>query len=362
MQVCTVAVDFNRDKSPDTARPEPATAVEQAGKPSLACSAAHFGRGILMGGADIIPGVSGGTVALILGIYERLVRAVSRVDGGLIRSALRFDWGAVARQLDFALLVPLMAGILTGVLTLSGVITFLLNNHLSPTFGAFFGLILGSTVLVARMVTRWTPGRIAAAVVGAGLAFWIVGLGFLQQPPGGPLYLFVCGAIGITAMILPGISGSYLLLVLGAYDDVLGLVNGFKASVKAFLQGPLDWIRTVSSGLQSGALVLGPVFEAAGFGLGLVIGILSFSKLLRYLLQHHRDLTLAVLTGLMLGSLRRLWPFQIDLSPEVEKFGHKQFQSIVPDLQTGETWLALACLLAGVVAVLLLDRLAGQRR
>ncbi|WP_310821080.1 DUF368 domain-containing protein [Stratiformator vulcanicus] len=302
-------------------------------------SAAHFGRGILMGGADIIPGVSGGTVALIVGIYDRLVRAVSRVDGTLIRMILRLDVVGAAKYLDLMLLIPLVLGIGVGILSLSGVIEYLLTDQREPTFATFFGLIVGSAVLVGRMVTAWTWSRAGIAAAAAVTAFVLVGLPFLSDPPSHPAYLFVCGAIAITAMILPGISGSYLLLVLGAYGTVLEMLNGIRA----------------------GDVTGSAIASLAAFGAGIVVGILSFSKLLRWLLEHYYAVTMAALTGLMIGSLRRLWPFQVDLTPDIEKLGHKRYELVMPEFGDATTWIALGGAIAGFAVILLLDRFANRQ-
>ncbi|MEM7810977.1 MAG: DUF368 domain-containing protein [Planctomycetota bacterium] len=304
----------------------------------------HVFRGFLMGGADVIPGVSGGTVALILGIYKRLVKAVSSVDAKLFKRALQLNWRAVVFQLDLTLVVPLAVGIVVGAFALAGVIEWLLTEKRQDTFAAFFGLIAGSTILVGRMVPKWDGVRIAAAAVAAVAAFVLVGLDTLQNPPGGPLYLFVCGAIAITAMILPGISGSYMLLVLGAYDRILEMVHVVKDALKSVSLPPTAML-----------------VELAAFAGGLVIGILSFSKLLKWLLEKKTATTLAVLTGLMVGSLRRLWPFQTDLTPEIEKLSFKRYAFELPDFAAGTTWMTLGWAVAGFVFVLALERLAGGR-
>ncbi|QDT64290.1 hypothetical protein V22_15220 [Calycomorphotria hydatis] len=292
-----------------------------------------------MGGADIIPGVSGGTVALILGIYERLVTAVSRVDRHLLQLVMQGRILEIVRYLDLALLVPLLIGIGVGGLSLAGVMEYLLHHQLQLTFATFFGLILGSTILVARMIPKWTGGFVGIMAGFAIIAFVVVGLPVLHHPPENAAYLFLCGAIAITAMILPGISGSYLLLVLGAYERILGLING----------------------LKRGEFGIEALTALGAFGAGVVIGILAFSKVLKWLLAHYRDWTLAALTGLMIGSLRRLWPFQTDLTPEVEKFGHKQFEAHLPDFAAMETWLAIGCGLIGLGAILLLDWVVSRK-
>ncbi len=185
----------------------------------------HVGEGFLMGGADIIPGVSGGTVALILGIYERLVGAISHVDLTFLGHLRRREWLAAARHIDLLFLVLLGSGIASGIVLLASLMHWLLENELQHTFAAFFGMILASSYIVFRMIDLrgvriWRIWR--AAIVGTMGAYWLVGLPFLENPPISPFYIFACGTIAICAMILPGISGSFILLLLGAIPSSPG--------------------------------------------------------------------------------------------------------------------------------------------
>ncbi|MBW3543184.1 MAG: DUF368 domain-containing protein, partial [Planctomycetes bacterium] len=170
-----------------------------------------IGHGFLMGAADIIPGVSGGTVALILGIYERLVTAVSRFNLTFFGHLRRREWLAAAAHVDAGFLGALLIGIGTGIVCLASLMHWLLENQRQHTFAVFFGLILASSWIVARMIGRWSALRavlLAAAVVAAWL---FVGMEFLQSPPEGLWYIFVCGTLAICAMILPGVSGAFLM-------------------------------------------------------------------------------------------------------------------------------------------------------
>ena len=302
--------------------------------------AAQFARGFLMGAADVIPGISGGTVALVLGIYARLVGAISRFDLAALKEVRHRRFAAAATRVDLRFLLALGAGIACAILALSSVIKHLLTQHREPTYAVFFGLILGSSLLVARLVPRWSLLRIAAAVAGAVAAFVFVGMRQLQNPPDmHPVYLFFCGFVAICAMVLPGVSGSFLLLILGAYTQVLDLLHRLKGF--AFSTNDLVCLAT--------------------FLCGIALGLLSFSKLLRWLLGRYEAMTLAVLTGLMLGSLRRLWPFQTDTTPGVEKFDRKIFEAVWPDVTTPAVWGTLLLIVVACVFVIALDRLALRR-
>ncbi len=298
----------------------------------------NAGRGFLMGGADIIPGVSGGTVALILGIYERLVTAISRVDLALLGLLRRGEWSAAAGHVDLRFLITLFVGVGCGIGGLASLMHWLLEHHLGFTFAAFFGLILASSLLVARMVGRWAFGTLAAAVCGAGFAFWLVGVDALQTPPEGLGYVLLCGMIAICAMILPGISGAFILLIMGMYADITGILRGL-------LHGD----------------VTGHAIATVGtFIAGATVGLIAFSKLLRWLLAHHHGLTLALLAGFMLGSLRKIWPFKLDLTPAETQFKFKLFENTWPDWSVSATWIAILLTAAAGGAVILLDRISGS--
>ncbi|MCH7989828.1 MAG: DUF368 domain-containing protein [Planctomycetes bacterium] len=296
----------------------------------------HLAQGFLMGGADIIPGVSGGTVALILRIYERLVSAISRFNLTLVTHLRHGNWSAAAAHVDFRFLISLGCGIAVGVGGLASVMHYLLEHQRQPTYAAFFGLILASIVLVARMIRRWDVLSVGGLLLGAGFAYWLVGQ-LPGKPPEGNAYLFMCGMIAICAMILPGISGAFILVILGKYHDMTGLLKGF-------LHGNITLETTTT-------LIV--------FLTGCVVGLLSFSKLLNWMLDRHKSLTMAVLCGFMIGSLRKIWPFKHDLTPEITEIKRKLFENVLPDSFNGDVWLALGLAVAAIAFVFALDWLTS---
>ncbi|WP_425394967.1 DUF368 domain-containing protein [Aeoliella sp.] len=265
----------------------------------LAVDLLNAARGLLMGAADIIPGVSGGTVALLLGIYPRLLTAISHVDGELLRLIGRGGWREAAKHIDLRFLVALGVGILTGVVTLAGLLHFLLHDYREQTLAAFFGLILASSVIVVRMIKPTSPQQSTTCwilgLAAAGLAAWLV-LSTLLEPREGLLYVFICGAVAICAMILPGVSGAYILVLLGKYEDITGIIHRLK-----------------SADVTGSDLLTLVVFAS-----GCVVGLLMFSKVLKTLLVRQYNPTMAVLGGFMLGSLVKVWPFQVAASGEAE--------------------------------------------
>ena len=295
--------------------------------------------GLMMGAADIVPGVSGGTVALVLGIYNRLVSAISHFDQQALGMLAAKRWTAAAEYVDLRFILALGCGIATGIGSLSFLMKKLLDDHLQPTYAVFFGLILGSGVLVARGVARWNPASIAALVSGVSVAWLVVSLDALQTPPDTLWYLFFCGTIGICAMILPGLSGAFILLILGRYSHVTGLI-------RSILKG--DW--SVQAFL-----------EVSVFCCGCLFGLLAFSRVLRWLLAHHATVTMATLCGLMLGSLRKLWPFKNELTPPGTEFKLKQFENIAPDFSCSSTITSIGLTVIAMVAVLSLEAISRKR-
>lgn len=240
-----------------------------------------FFRGMAMGAADLVPGVSGGTVALITGIYDRLLSSIASVDVGLIRCWKEGGIGAVWVRINGAFLLALLCGIGTSVVGLSGVLHHLLEHERMSLYSFFFGLVGASIPLITSEIERWNWKGILGFCFGAALAFSIGSLPPLTVTPSFA-YLFACGALAACAMILPGISGSFILLLLGVYSSVIGALKSFDLAIVA----------TVAAGAIS--------------------GLLGFSKLLKRWLERSRNAIMAVLTGLLLGSLQALWPWKVN--------------------------------------------------
>lgn len=305
----------------------------------LAAHGSTVGRGVLMGGADIVPGVSGGTVALIVGIYQRLVTAVSHFDLKMLGLLRKGQWNAAAKHVDLPLLLPLGMGILVGFICMTVLMHFLLSTEETRTLtmAVFFGLIFASGVLVALMI--YPRGRrdwiscLLLGMLGAGFAWWVAGL---QTSAGGDPHLgfvFFSGAVAICAMILPGISGAMILLVLGVYIHLTEIPGNL-------LRG-----EHLGSGLGTMAV----------FAVGCAVGLITFSKILYWLLKHHHAATMALLCGFMFGSLRKLWPFQRDLTPEIEKVKLKTFEPVMPGQLDGQVLSVAVVFLVACLFVWAID-------
>ena len=238
-----------------------------------------FLKGMAMGAADVVPGVSGGTIAFITGIYERLIQAIRSVNIGWFKLFFSGQWAECWRRADGGFLLTLVAGIGTSVLLLAGVISWLLVNQPVLIWAFFFGLIIASSIYIMRQIRNWNALVVFLLLLGAGVALFI-GMARPALVEVTPAYVFICGAIAICAMILPGISGSFILVLLGAYGAVLQAIHEHDLQL----------------------LML--------FLLGCVTGLLSFTHVLGWLLERAHDQVLATLTGFLIGSLYLIWPWK----------------------------------------------------
>jgi putative membrane protein len=272
-------------------------------------------KGLAMGAADVVPGVSGGTLAFILGIYERLLAAISSVNLQAVHLVLRGRFKTFWQHIDGTFLLCLFSGILLSIFSLAGVISYLLTHRPIPLWSLFCALIITALPHLCRSL-GWTPWRLLLCLFGVVCAV-LVGMLTPRELEPQHWMFFLAGAIAICAMILPGISGSFILLMSGMYAPVLLAVTE----------------------LQLGILSL--------FLLGCIIGLLSFSRLLNWLLQHYHDASLALLIGVVIGALYRIWPWQL----EQQLFLPWQYAAITG---SADLLLALLCAVAGVVLMLLL--------
>ena len=294
-------------------------------------------RGFAMGAADVVPGVSGGTVALITGIYPRLITAISHFDRDLVSLIRQGNWGKAAKHIDLRFLLALGVGIAVGFLATMLTIAQLLKNPESRPFvlASFFGMIVASSWVVYQIFRETRAAHrfwfwlllMAGIFLALGVTYLSPAANFASQPPA--WYLFACGAIAICAMILPGISGALILLLLGVYA----------------------YLTEIPHHLLDGERVVENLGTIAIFGLGCLCGLLSFSKLLRYLLQEYAGPTYTLLLGLMIGSLSLLWPFQTDTTPQIEDWKSKIYRPAFPDWTDWRTGLILmvAALFAAAV-------------
>ena len=288
-------------------------------------------KGVAMGAADVVPGVSGGTIAFISGIYEELIASINKVNLKTFKILKKEGLNAMWRAVNGNFLVSLLIGIVVSIISLAKLIRHLLETQPILIWSFFFGLVLASIIYVAKQITKWNLLRILMLLLGAFGAFYITTLTPQITEISYP-YIFLSGALAICAMILPGISGSYILLLLGMYKPILDAIH------------------------EKDIKVLGTLI------LGTIVGLLSFSRLLKWLFDHYQNITLATLTGFIIGSLNKIWPWKEILESEMinGKLKVLQEESVSPFNFQGDNQLLFAVLLslAGVAFIFLLERMA----
>lgn len=291
-------------------------------------------KGIAMGAADVVPGVSGGTIAFISGIYQELIDTINQINFNTLRILKNEGIKAAWKSINGNFLASLLSGILISILSLAQLINWLLEHKPVLLWSFFFGLILASIYFVGRQVEKWQIKQIIALMIGALVAYYITIMPALSGN-NTPWFIFLSGSLAICAMILPGISGSFILVLLGAYKPVLDALHN-----KNF---------TLIISLMAGA----------------VVGILSFSRLLKWMFDHHKNATLAVLTGFIIGSLNKIWPWKEVLQSEIINGKQKVIAevSVSPFNFEGDNQLLYAIFLAliGFGLILALEKLAQTK-
>lgn len=290
-----------------------------------------------MGAADIVPGVSGGSIAFITGIYEELLNSINSFNGENLKLLLRFKLLDFYKAVNGSFLLSLLLGIMTSIFSMSSLITYLMSDHPIPLWSFFCGLILISAFLILKDITRWNLGVILSLLAGTLIAYFITELPPTSTPDA-LWFTFVSGAIAICAMILPGISGSFILLIMGRYEGILEAVNNRD------------------------------ILTLAVFALGCAVGILSFSRVVSWLLKKYHAITIGLLAGFMLGSVNELWPWKIVTAYRTSSSGEEKpflTENILPVTyleQTGiepQILFAVAAFIFGILLVFGIERTAN---
>lgn len=283
-------------------------------------------KGMGMGAADVVPGVSGGTIAFIVGIYDELINSIKSINGESLKLLFSGNLKAFWQYIHANFLFSILLGIGISVFSLAKVITWLLVAHPVLVWSFFFGLVLASTWFVSKDIKEWNWKTIAGFVAGAIIAFYIT-IATPAETSAEWWFIFICGAIAICAMILPGISGSFILVLLGKYFFIMEAVKTL--NIKVML-----------------------IFAAGAF-----IGITTFSRVLSYALKYFRNITLAVLTGFMLGSLNKVWPWKEKIETMADGHIIELESNILP---SGQVWKAVTLALIGFFSVYFLEKLSTK--
>lgn len=295
-------------------------------------------KGMAMGAADVVPGVSGGTIAFISGIYEELIDSINKINLGALKVLRNEGIKSFWKHINGNFFLALLSGIGISILSLAKGVKWFLENQPISVWSFFFGLMIASIIFLAKDVRKWNLGTISAMIISGIVAYFVT----VAQPLGshsGLIYIFFSGALAICAMILPGISGAFILVLLGSYHTVLGALDSWDLKLIAV------------------------------FIMGAVIGILSFSKALKWLFEHYRNTTIAGLTGFIIGSLNKVWPWKEVLSTRIDSHGNEvpvweksvlptTFESITGADPQVLTAVLLAC--AGFFLLYGLEKWAGK--
>lgn len=301
---------------------------------SAAAFVGLFLKGLAMGAANVIPGVSGGTIALITGIYERLINAIKSFDLAAFRLLLGRNFTDFWRRIDGTFLSAVLLGVGVSIVSLAKLLEYLLEAQEKLTMAFFFGLILLSIYFVGKTVRQWGVSTVVMLLIGTVIAVAIALLAPATENASF-FYVFLCGIVAICSMILPGLSGSFVLIIMGNYALVLGAIGSADFSI------------------------LLPLMLGCGFGL------VAFSHLLSWIFKHYHDQTLALMTGFILGSLAIIWPWKNTLTDTLVREGKDPkevvtgYEWFFPSLTDGSNWVAIALVVAGAIAIWLMEKFAG---
>lgn len=293
-------------------------------------------KGMSMGAADVVPGVSGGTIAFISGIYEELLNSITSFNFSLIKNLKKEGIKYVWKNVNGNFLLALFLGVFISIVSLAKLIESLLINYPILIWSFFFGLVLASVIYIGKQIKKWDVSTVFLLLSGILLAYYITTLNPMVSEHSSPWFLFLSGMIAVSAMILPGISGSFILVLLGAYKPILNAVN-----TKDF-------------------------FTIVVFLMGAIIGLLSFSRILKWLFSRYKNYTLALLTGFIIGSLNKIWPWKETISWRTNSKGIEvPFNQISksPFSFEGDPQLISAIIVAivGFVLIFILEKLAAKK-
>ncbi|WP_340076694.1 DUF368 domain-containing protein [Leptobacterium sp. I13] len=307
-------------------------------------------KGMAMGAADIVPGVSGGTIAFISGIYEELIATINGLKITSLKKIWKEGFRSFWNSINGNFLSALLSGIFLSILSLAKAIKWLLENEPVLLWGFFFGLVIASILIIIKGISKWNITMGIFLIVGTLISYYIT----IMEPTSSPdsfLYLFFSGFIAIIAMILPGVSGAFILLILGAYSTAIGTVNLFLESVYE-----LNFNKFTEAFLKFISLVLGAV-----------LGLKVFSKILGWMFENYKNSTLALLTGFMIGSLNKIWPWKKTISWYTNSHGAKEpllQKSIIPTAFEGDPKIiwTISLIIIGFLTIFLLERIASKTK
>ena len=316
-------------------------------------------KGIAMGAANVVPGVSGGTIALITNIFEELINSLKSFDKEALKLLTSGQFNAFFKKINIGFLAPVFIGIIVSIFSLAKIIEHLLETHPNNIWAYFFGLVLASVYYVGKKITIWNKLTVLFLIIGAGIA---LSLSLLNPSPienTNYIFIFICGVIGISGMILPGLSGSYILMLMGNYQLLMvKSVNSFFDFLTLALSGNFDAI-SQNSEMKNQLIYL------IIFVLGSIIGVVAFSHLIALILKKYKNTTLALLTGFIFGSLSTIWPWKKELfdASALDRHGEPLligYQRFIPESWSSQELIVFACVFIGMLSIILIEVLANK--
>lgn len=314
-----------------------------------------------MGAANVIPGVSGGTIALITNIYEDLINSLKSCNGTAIKLLVSGKFKDFSKHINLPFLSAILLGIVISIFSIAKLFEYLLEEHPTQIWAFFFGLVLASVYYIGKTVTEWTWKNILALVIGASIA---LAISFLNPAPvenTNYFFIFICGVIGICGMVLPGLSGSYILMLMGNYQLLMVTsINSLFDFLKALSIGNLDVLTTHP---EMGEHLIYFII----FLIGSVVGIIAFSHFIAWIFKRYHNATLAVLTGFVFGSLSIIWPWKKELfhNSLLDRHGEAMligYQRYIPEAWTTTDLWTLGCMVLGITSIILIEVLANKTK
>ena len=312
-----------------------------------------------MGAADVIPGVSGGTIAFITGIYEKLIGSLNAIDFQAFLLLFTLKWKKLFIKINGGFLFTLAGGVFLAVFSLAKLMQFLLSNYTEATWSFFFGLIVASIVIIVNHIKKWKPSYFVALFIGGVIAWWLTSSSVIRTPHTS-IYIYFAGVVSIVAMILPGISGSFILVILDKYRYIIDVASGIAVGVvtmlKSLASGNIEAFKLAWGSMEIMPLII--------FELGTLTGILGFSRILNWLFTRYHNLTISVLIGFLIGSLNKIWPWKITIEWYTDR--HQELQpmlqkNVLPDQMDLGFWISMVMALVGFLLVYIMERMSRRK-
>ncbi len=316
-------------------------------------------KGFTMGAANVIPGVSGGTIALVTGIYEELINSLKSFDKTALKLLLKRDLSALLKHINFKFLLFLGIGVASSIFSIAKLFEYLLVEHPVKIWAFFFGLIVASVYYIGKTVTKWKLATCIFFVLGSLIALSIAFVNPAPTPNSNYLFVFFCGVIGISGMLLPGLSGSYILMLLGNYKLLMvDSINALSTALKMSLSGDFSFL---SNPIQTEGLIHFGLFLG-----GSVFGMISFAQVIAWIFNRYKDQTISILTGFVFGSLAIIWPWKNTVTDPntLNRHGEEMiigYQRYIPQALDRPTVLAIVCILGGIACIWAVEKMAEKQ-